>query len=163
MANINKLLVAVAFSPHTEGIFNYAAQLADRLNAELVVASIINERDVAAVRRIADMGYEVDGEHYVGDIKKERRQIIAQLINQCGLAPESITTVIKVGNPVDELLKIVVSEGIDMVVMGLKGRTDLEHVFVGSVAEKMFRRCPVPIVSYRGDVVAERLRRRIPQ
>lgn len=163
MVDFNKLLVAVAFSPYTEGIFRYAAQLATRLDADMIVASIINERDVAAVRRVSDMGYEVDGEHYVGDIKKERHNKMDQLISDCGFPPERINTVIKVGNPVNELLKIIISEEIDMVVMGVKGRTDLEHIFVGSVAEKLFRRSPVTIVSYRDDILADRLRKRIPK
>jgi nucleotide-binding universal stress UspA family protein len=161
MADFNKLLVAVAFSSYTEGIFRYAADLAVQLDADMVVASIVNERDVSAVRRIADMGYEVDGEHYVGDIKKERRKLVDQLCKQCGLAPERITTAIRVGNPVDELLKIIVSEEIDMVVMGVKGRTDLEYALTGSVAEKMFRRSPVTIISYRNEELSKRLRKRI--
>lgn len=163
MANLNKLLVAVAFSSYTEGIFRYATQLAARLDADIVVASIINERDVSAVRSVADMGYEVDGEHYVGGIKKERRQILDKMVTHCDYAPERISAVIRVGNPVDELLKIIVSEGIDMVVMGMKGRTDLEHAFVGSVAEKLFRRSPVAVVSYRDKKLAGRLLKRIPQ
>jgi nucleotide-binding universal stress UspA family protein len=163
MADFNKLLVAVAFSPYTEGIFRYAARLANRLNAEMIVASIINVRDVAAVRRIADMGYDVDGEHYVGDIKKERHNTIEQLAKDCGFAPERLKTIIKVGNPVDELLKVIVGEEIDLVVMGVKGRTDLEYALVGSVAEKLFRRSPVTVISYRDDRLAERLRQRVPK
>lgn len=161
MADVNKLLVAVAFSSYTEGIFRYAAVLANRLNAEMMVASIINGRDVSAVRRVADMGYEVDGEHYVGDIKKERRKILDQLCKACGIAEDRVTMTIKVGNPADELLKIIVDEKIDMVVMGVKGRTDLEYAFTGSVAEKMFRRSPVTVVSYRDEKIAQRLRNRI--
>lgn len=162
MANINKVLVAVAFSTYTEGIFNYAAQLAAQLKADLVVTSIINERDVSAIRRVADMGYDVDGDHYVGDVKKERHRIMEQLIDGCGLKPGQVKTIIRVGNPVEELLKTLVSEKIDLVVMGIKGRTDLEHALVGSVAEKLFRRSPVTIVSYRGKALADRLRKRIP-
>ncbi len=47
-----------------------------------------------------------------------------------------------------------------MVVMGIKSR-DIKYMFAGSVAERMFRRCPVPVLSYRGDDVAERLRKRV--
>ena len=162
MADIDKVLVAVAFSNYTRGIFEYAARLVNRLGADMVVASIINERDVSAVRRVVDMGYELDGEHYVGDIKKERREILDRLIHDCGLDPGGVKAVFRVGNPVDELLKIIADEGIDMVVMGLKGRTDLEHVFVGSVAEKLFRRSPVTVVSHRDTDLADRLRKRIP-
>ncbi len=65
------------------------------------------------------------------------------------------------GNPIDELLKLVLEESIDVVVMGPKGRTDLEHVLVGSVAEKIFRRSPATVISYRDETVAERYRNRI--
>jgi len=74
---------------------------------------------------------------------------------------DRIHTIFKVGNPVDELLKVAVEEKADMIVMGTKGRTDLAHVLVGSVAEKVFRRSPVPVVSYRDKKTAERMRQRI--
>lgn len=162
MADLNKIMVAVAFSRYTEGLFRYAVRLANRMNADLVVASIINQRDVSAVRRIVDMGYEVDGEHYVSDIKKEREKTLAKLISDSGFPADRVKSVIKVGNPADQLLKIIVSEDVDMVLMGVKGRSDIEHAFIGSVADKLFRRSPVTVVSYRDDSIAERLKNRIP-
>jgi nucleotide-binding universal stress UspA family protein len=49
-----------------------------------------------------------------------------------------------------------------MIVMGVKGRTDLQHVFVGSVADKIFRRSPVTVISYRDENHAEHLKKNIP-
>jgi nucleotide-binding universal stress UspA family protein len=45
--------------------------------------------------------------------------------------------------------------------MGVKGSTDLEQIFIGSVAEKLFRRSPVTVISYRDEKSAQRLRKRI--
>jgi nucleotide-binding universal stress UspA family protein len=54
-----------------------------------------------------------------------------------------------VGHPFEELLKITKEEKVDMVVMGAKGRSNIEHLLVGSVADKMFRHSPVTVASYR--------------
>lgn len=161
MSDFKKILVAVAFSPYTEGIFHYAARLATGLDAGLVVASIINQRDVSAINRIVQLGYEVDSDHYVRGVEEERRQILNQLIQKSHLTPDRIKTIFKVGNPVDDLLKISVAENVDMVIMGIRAQTELEHILIGSVAEKMFRRSPITIVSYREDNLAQRLTRRI--
>ena len=75
--------------------------------------------------------------------------------------PEKIRTVFKTGDPGDELLKLAVKEDVDLIIMGIKGRTDLEYIFVGSVAEKVFRRSPIPILSYRDEAIAERLKKHI--
>jgi nucleotide-binding universal stress UspA family protein len=45
--------------------------------------------------------------------------------------------------------------------MGVKGKSEIIHAFTGSVAEKLFRRSPITIVSYRDETIAARLRKRI--
>ena len=161
MADFKKILVAVAFSEYSEEIFLYASELASRLASDLIVASIINQRDVQQIQRIQDMGYAMDSEQYVRDIKAERKRILEGLIKKAGFPAERIRTIFRVGNPIDALLKIIMAEDVDMVVMGLKGRTDLEHVIIGSVADKLFRRSPVTVVSFRDRKSRERLKARI--
>ena len=161
MQNVRKVLVALAFSEYAEGAFKFAADFAACADAELIVVSVINERDVESVRTISAMGYEVDGEHYVKNIKAEREQILAGITAGSDLPRDRIRTIFVVGNPMDELLKLIVEEDVDVVVMGPKGRTDLEHVLVGSVAEKIFRRSPATIISYRDETIAKRLRQRL--
>jgi nucleotide-binding universal stress UspA family protein len=161
MNPIKKIMAAVGFTEYTEGLLTYAARIAESLNAELIVVNIINVRDVEAVASIAAMGYEVDSDHYVSGIKEERRQALSGIMAKISYPADKMRAVFQVGHPVDELLKIAVRENVDLIVMGVKGRSDLEHVLVGSVAEKVFRRSPVPILSYRDEKSVVRLKRHI--
>jgi len=161
MDEIKKIMVAVGFSEYAEGIFNYADKLAAKLGAELIVANIINSRDVEAVSAITNMGYDLDPERYVKELKDERQSAFEEMAKNASLSKDSIKLILEVGNPIDELLKIIIDENVDLVVMGVKGRTDLEHILIGSVAEKLFRRSPVTVVSYRDEKNRQRLRKRI--
>ena len=161
MDNVKKVMVALAFSEYSAGVFKFAAEFANCSEAELIVTSVVNARDVESVQTISAMGYDVDGEHYVQSIKDERRRILETITAQTPFPQDKIRTIFLLGNPIDELLKLVLEESIDVVVMGPKGRTDLEHVLVGSVAEKIFRRSPATVISYRDETVAQRYRNRI--
>ncbi|QTA79520.1 Universal stress protein family protein [Desulfonema limicola] len=164
MSELKKILVALGITDYSQGIFQYGLNLAAAFDAELIAANIINVRDVEAVRSIASMGYDVDGEHYVEGVRKERKLFIDNIINNSNLgnfSREKIKIIVKVGNPIESLLKIIVKENADMIVMGPKGRTDLEHVLVGSVAAKLFRRSPVTVVSYKDEKLSRQLMKKI--
>ncbi len=161
MQPAKKILVAMAFTEYSQGLFDYAAMLAQAMNAQLVAVNIINERDVEAVAKIESLGYDVDGAHFIANSKQERSKALEAIIQKSGFDADRVISVIKVGNPIDELLKITIGESADMIVLGVKGHTDLEHVFIGSVAEKIFRRSSVPVVSYRNEATAAKLRKRI--
>jgi len=150
MPEVNKILVAICFSEYCPGTFAYATRLAKQLQAELVVANVINIKDVQAIGSIQSMGYSVSAEDYVKGVKEERRAVLDKMIADSGFPKEKIKTIFKVGHPFEELLKITKEEKVDMVVMGAKGgRSNIEHLLVGSVAEKMFRHSPVTVASYR--------------
>ncbi len=161
MQGIHTIMVAIGFRSFSEGTFRYAAELAGKFDADLLAVSVINSRDVEAVRSVASMGYEIDGEHYVESIRNQRKALLEGYINKTAFPIERIKVRFPVGNPLEELLRAIAREDVQMVVMGVKERSDLEHIFVGSVAEKLFRRSPVTVVSYRDEKSAERLRKRL--
>jgi len=161
MDAINRILVAVGFTEYTEELLNYAVRIAESLGAELIVANIINVRDVEAIGTIAAMGYEVDSEHYVSGIEEDRRRTLNRILEKISFPADKLHTVFKVGHPAEALLKIAINENADLMVMGIKGRSDLEHILMGSVAEKVFRRSPIPILSYRDKKSAQRLKKHI--
>jgi hypothetical protein len=80
MGAAKKILLAVGFSQYTEQLLKYAAGIAESMNAELVIASIINARDIEAVGTIAAMGYDVDSEKYVAGLKEERQQELDHIL-----------------------------------------------------------------------------------
>ena len=161
MDAINKIMVAVGFTEYTEELLNYAVRIAESLGAGLIVANIINVRDVEAIGTIATMGYEIDSEHYISGIEEDRRQTLNRILKKISFPADKLHTVFRVGHPVEELLKIAISENADLMVMGIKGRSNLEHILMGSVAEKVFRRSPIPILSYRDEKSAQRLKKHI--
>jgi nucleotide-binding universal stress UspA family protein len=161
MKTVTKVLAALAFSDYAQGTFSFAAYFARLTSAELIVANVINSRDVESVQTISSMGFEVDGDHYVQSLKEERRGLLDRIISDSGYPTGKVRTVFRTGNPIEELLKLIKEEEVDVVVMGPKGRTDLESMLVGSVAEKIFRRSPATVISYRDERIAERLKKRI--
>jgi nucleotide-binding universal stress UspA family protein len=163
MENVNRVLAALAFSEYAHGTFGFAAQFAQLAGAELIVGHVINQRHVESVQTISALGYDVDGSHYIQNLKEERTRELDAIVAASGYPAEKVRRLFVVGNPIDELLKMILKEKIDVVVMGPKGRTDLEHILVGSVAEKIFRRSPATIISYRDEKAAQRLQHRIKQ
>ena len=57
--------------------------------------------------------------------------------------------IIKKGVPFKELIAVAKEEQAEMVVMGTKGRSNISGLLTGSQADKMFRHCPVPLISIR--------------
>jgi nucleotide-binding universal stress UspA family protein len=162
MNHIKKIMVPLAFSPYSKGIVDYAVMLAKSVDAEkLLFISVVNQRDVDAVETITSFGYEVDGEHYVKEIEKARIAELDTILEDIEYPREKMKLIITVGKPADKILKHAVREDVDMIVMGIKARSELVHALTGSVAERLFRRSPITIVSYREDPIAGKLRKRI--
>jgi len=150
MGPISKILAAVDFSDYSKATLNYAAFLANSVNATLVVANIINHRDVEAIRAVEDEGLGLSVEKFIARQKQDRETEIDQLLKDSSCQNLKVVRIFRVGVPWVELLEIVKDQGVDLVVMGTKGRTNIVNTLFGSTAEKVFRRCPVPILSVRG-------------
>jgi nucleotide-binding universal stress UspA family protein len=58
-------------------------------------------------------------------------------------------TFIRVGNPVDEITTFVKDNHVELVVMGTHGRTGLQHLLLGSVAERVVRTSKAPVLTIR--------------
>jgi nucleotide-binding universal stress UspA family protein len=147
--SIEKILAAVDFSEYSPKIVNYACRLAEDLGAELIFVNVINQRDIDMVKKIPSYTDKISVKGCVNDCVDNRTIKMNGLLKQIDCSQASHRFIVKKGTPFLELISVAKEEKVDMVVMGSKSRSNLSGMLSGSQADKMFRHCPVPLLSIR--------------
>ncbi len=149
MKTIRKILAALDLSVYSKHVLEYAGILAAKTKGEMFIVNVINNRDIETLQKAAIeiRGFSV--KEWLERQKEERLRSIQRLIEETALSDLPIKIAFREGVPLRELLKAVDEEGVDLLVMGIKGRGNVPGVLAGSTAEKVFRRCPVSILSVR--------------
>ncbi len=141
-----QILCPVDFSDYSDYAMRYAALLALKFEARLtllhVVAPIMvplpGDALVPPMRQadIAD----------IADACKERLSKTAGDLNASGVAVECR---VANGVPYIEIIRVAEELHADMIVMGTHGRTGLAHMMIGSVAERVVRKAPCPVLTVK--------------
>lgn len=145
--DIKKILVPCDFSPYAEHALTWAVRLAQPYaDAKIVLAY--------AVPIFARVSYtEVP---VLVDIPKIEAQLItegeAQLrtfIAKHNTGNVPIEPRAMLGDPFSVICRVAEEDQVDLIVLGSHGRTGLSHVFLGSVAERVVRHAPCPVLVAR--------------
>ena len=149
MKKVNKILVACDLSNYSIQAVEYAADMAESVDAELFIVNVINQRDLEMVEKVSQQTDKITVSNYIRETRENRSEEIAKVLAASNRDPATYRTVFRTGVPFREILAAIEEEKADLLVMGTKGRTDLEDVLFGTTAQKMFRRCPIPLLSIR--------------
>lgn len=92
---------------------------------------------------------------YLGELMKQATKELADLRVRAAHRGISVHTRIATGIPSEEVLAAAEAEDTDLIVVGTRGKTGLEHVVLGSTAERIIRTAPCPVLAVRTEGGAE--------
>lgn len=147
MPRIKKILAPTDFSELSRLGLRYALEMARDASAEVIVYHAI---DFGADWHNKRTDYGPNR-----DLLEESRRLLDKFLAEnfadC-IDLVEVRAVVEFGAPYKNIVDVAASESVDMIVMSTHGRTGVDHLILGSVAEKVVARapCPVLIVPRRG-------------
>lgn len=173
----SRILVPTDFSAGSERAWGLAQQLALSLGAELVLLHVlpvtpVDEEGQAAIRAMqaehqlgVPRGDEAGGtmtehhvfhgpltEHALDEFSRAGREWaheLEQWASRAAAAGCRVRTLLRVGVPYREVVAAANQEDVDAVLLATHGRGDIHRLLVGSVADRVIRLAPCPVITVK--------------
>jgi nucleotide-binding universal stress UspA family protein len=138
---LKKILWATDFSDEAQESLLYAYAFAKAFKASIVALHVIPDFSAA----LYDAAYVIKGElvKKVAAVKKDAEEKLKTLQKAKGITFKSI---VKEGTAAKVIIDVAEKEGVDLIVIGRRGMSAIEKLFIGSVANQVLRNSPVPIL-----------------
>jgi universal stress protein A len=145
--NIERILVPVDYSACSRVALRYAAELGQRFGAKLDVVHVWDRpsyvSDVVMTR-----SDPLSPKSLIVMIQENAQRDLDGFLKGTELpAGVELSSRLVTGDPASALLHELKAGNYDLVVVGTHGRTGLSHVLLGSVAEKIVRLSPLPVLT----------------
>jgi nucleotide-binding universal stress UspA family protein len=146
------ILVPYDFSPQAGHALKAAAELASSPRGRLIVLHVLTPYPVTGLTP-AEMPY-IPPVDVSARVKQNLESAVKRVVRKGG--PRTVCQVV-LGDPADRI--VAAARNADSIVMSTQGRTGLAHLLIGSVAEKVVRHSPRPVLTLRAGVAAKRASR----
>jgi nucleotide-binding universal stress UspA family protein len=152
MTRFRRILVPHDFSKHAGRALALAVQLAREARGRLVVLHVMTP-----FKPITGLPEEALAWVPPTTVAGEQKRLASLVTRTVGPRGPRIECRVVVGDAFDRIMEA--ARGADVIVMATAGRTGLAHLLIGSVAEKVVRHAPVPVLTIRPPRARARRRR----
>lgn len=143
MISISNVLAPTDCSEASINGLNYAIKVAKKNQAKLMILYVVSSlrSSVSNVFSMNDESVQITAKNKICALWESlgENEIEADLVVQCG-------------DPFTEIISCARSQKNDVIVMGTNGRTGLTHAVMGSVAEKVVRYSPIPVLIVKNEL-----------
>ncbi len=146
MENIKKILAVSWITQYCQATVRAAITVASRFDAELSVIHVVDTQLL--------QGWNLPFKFHEAEHQKELERIRAELntiINREKKESMKVKTIVKKGNPVEEILKYVEKEKVDLVVLRAHEKSRLERFMVGSSNDEIILKMPCAILLLKNE------------
>jgi nucleotide-binding universal stress UspA family protein len=140
--SIKRILAAVDFSETSDKAFDYAMSLARVFEAEVVALHVVHDPIVYA---------PTTGQEWRDSFERIIEGKLEALLNRHTCEGVNVSTVIKQGGAWLEIIEYAKANDCDLIVLGTHGHGPVNHMLMGSVAEKVVRKAKHPVLVVRPD------------
>jgi len=146
---IKTILFATDLSKNSAYAFYYAIHMAKRDEAKIVILHSVEPLPRMLVS-FEDFEHKVAKDRWEDTVKKFKEQIqdiSVKVDARTGISSVDLVSkiLIRLGPPVEEILKVVDEEGCDVIVLGTHGKGFLKQTFLGSVSTSVLLRARKPV------------------
>jgi nucleotide-binding universal stress UspA family protein len=145
MIALKRILVPTDFSETSLSAIRYARALAEAFGASIDYLHVVED---AALYGWTGDGYIPDLNGLREGLRKGAQTQLEKIVSECG-GKSGGKTVTKYGNPFLEIVRYAKEYEIDLIILGTHGRGAIAHMLMGSVAEKVVRKAPCPVLTVR--------------
>ncbi len=142
---IKKILCPVDFSECSGHAMRYAIAFAESYSSRLSLLHVVEMPFLPSYSTagIPEIHFPVD------ELKRQSRERMDKLVEGYRSERYEISGDVVVGAPFLEVVRKAKEGDFDLIVIGTHGRSGLKHMLIGSVAEKIVRKAPCPVLSVK--------------
>ena len=143
MVQIECVLFPTDFSEMSLSALPYAVSLAEKYQTQLHVLHVVEPTDMLSVPP-EGMAPQWRDDDLMASADKQMDQF-----RQKHLSGRQAISKVVLGHPLVEIVRYAKLEKVGLIVMSTHGRSGLAHVLMGSIAEKVVRKAPCPVLTIR--------------